>query len=65
MQGVKFSKYMSAFGEKEKQLCVSVSNAADVFYMFMAVCMLPGTLSTEAKTDLLAVGSLGARLDCS
>ncbi len=25
----------------------------------------PGTLSTEAKTDLFAVGSLGARLDCS
>lgn len=24
-----------------------------------------GTLSTDAKTDLLAVGSLGARLDCS
>ncbi|TNN78498.1 Zinc finger CCHC domain-containing protein 24 [Liparis tanakae] len=25
----------------------------------------PGTLSTEAKSDLAAVGSLGARLDCS
>lgn len=26
---------------------------------------LPGTLSTEAKTDRVAVGSLDARLDCS